>query len=165
MDTDKFIGEQSMYLDADGLSPLFRCIIPSNADHVAVVDAIVADIRAVLEKHCIAVEFTSDICDHNILRVSHVETIVSKAEQSERWDQNLREIQQGAAKAHEAYQQQLRDNPDNGKSGYWHVDGVRHDAFVLASSDQEAIDKAADVVGSCESPSVYYVGEKPECMG
>ncbi len=51
-------------------------------------------------------------------------------------------------------------NPDNGKSGWWRVDGIRHNALVRASSESEAIDKAENdgAVGEWEAPSARFMG-------
>lgn len=58
---------------------------------------------------------------------------------------------------------ELDDNPDNGKLGYWYVDGIRHDATCKAASAREAVQKCNNVVGSWESPTVRFIGaELPE---
>jgi len=58
------------------------------------------------------------------------------------------------------------ENPDNGKEGYWRVQGIRHDAVVKASSAPEAVDKVHEVGRvdkSWENPEAYFIGtEMPE---
>jgi len=64
----------------------------------------------------------------------------------------------------EAKRQKREDNnPDNGKFGYWQVNGIRHEATTQASSAGEAIEKCADVVGSWEFAQARFLGvELPE---
>lgn len=58
--------------------------------------------------------------------------------------------------------------PDNGKSGWWIVDGLRHSAYVKASNAEEAITKAhtAEVVdASWEYPTAkFWTAELPEAF-
>lgn len=58
-------------------------------------------------------------------------------------------------------QRVLDENPDNGRIGWWHVDGIRHSALVRASSAREAVDKALvdGAVGDWESPSARYMSD------
>jgi hypothetical protein len=53
----------------------------------------------------------------------------------------------------------IANNPDNGKTGWWVVDGIRHSAHARASSAAEAIekaDKARLVAASWESPEARF---------
>ncbi len=61
-----------------------------------------------------------------------------------------------------AQNDELEANPDNGKTGWWYVDGIRHDATCKASSAPEAVKKCADSghVGSWESPTARFIGEE-----
>ena len=63
-------------------------------------------------------------------------------------------------RADTARQKAISDNPDNGRLGYWLVEGVRHAARTRASSAAEAITKCADEVGDWESPSATFIGEE-----
>ncbi len=60
----------------------------------------------------------------------------------------------------------ITSNPDNGKTGWWVVDGVRHSAYARASSAAEAIekaDKAKLVDASWESPEArFWCEELPD---
>jgi len=53
-------------------------------------------------------------------------------------------------------------HPDNGKMGWWVVDGIRHSAHARASSAPEAIEKAekAGIVQDWESPEARFCGEE-----
>ena len=64
--------------------------------------------------------------------------------------------------AAEKREAELDAHPDNGKLGYWHVDGIRHDARCKASSAREAVDKcvADGAVGDWESPTATFIGEE-----
>ena len=62
-----------------------------------------------------------------------------------------------------ARQARIDNHPDNGKEGYWLVEGVRHDARTKASSAREAIDKCSGEVDDWESPEASFIGaELPE---
>lgn len=54
----------------------------------------------------------------------------------------------------------INNHPDNGKLGWWFIDGIRHYAHVRASSAPEAVKKALDLVGDWEMPSVTFLGEE-----
>ena len=59
----------------------------------------------------------------------------------------------------------IKSNPDNGKYGWWKVEGIRHNAYTKASSASEAIQKAeeAGIVGSWEFPEArFWTEELPE---
>ena len=59
----------------------------------------------------------------------------------------------------------IQNNPDNGKYGWWKVEGIRHNAYAKASSASEAIQKAeeAGIVGSWEFPEArFWTEELPE---
>ena len=56
----------------------------------------------------------------------------------------------------------MANHPDNGKTGWWIVDGIRHHAYARASSAPEAIAMAenAGLVQSWESPTARFWTEK-----
>ena len=63
----------------------------------------------------------------------------------------------------ERNRQILIDNcPDNGKTGWWIVDGLRHTGHAKASTAREAIEKCekADKVQNWEMPSARFWTEK-----
>lgn len=57
-------------------------------------------------------------------------------------------------------EERLQHHPDNGKSGWWRVHGIRHSCMIKASSALEAVTKAIDqqLVGEWESGEPSYVG-------
>ena len=59
----------------------------------------------------------------------------------------------------------IATNPNNGRSGWWRVTGLRHSAFARASSASEAIKKAidAEIIGDWEDPDAdFWVEELPD---
>lgn len=77
----------------------------------------------------------------------------------------LKEVQEAFAEADAKREQDIENHPDNGKEGWWIVDGIRHDAKVKASSAAEAIRKAAeaDAVQSWELPTAeFWCEELPD---
>ena len=57
-------------------------------------------------------------------------------------------------------QERIDSHPDNGRLGWWRVDGIRHDAHTRASSAREAIEKCSEAVQSWESPEATFIGEE-----
>lgn len=62
----------------------------------------------------------------------------------------------------EERQRDLDANPDNGKLGYWLVEGIRHDARCRAVSAREAVDKCVTggAVGDWESARATFLGKE-----
>jgi len=61
-----------------------------------------------------------------------------------------------------ALRERMESHPDNGRLGWWCVEGIRHEATARASSALEAISKceAAGYVGSWESAEARFLGEE-----
>lgn len=57
-------------------------------------------------------------------------------------------------------QERIDNHPDNGRTGFWIVEGIRHDARTVANSAREAIDKCSEEVQSWESPEARFLGEE-----
>lgn len=68
------------------------------------------------------------------------------------------EIRESFDKADEERHQRHLADVNNGKHGYWRVDGVRHSAVVRASSAVEAVEKSG--IGNWESPEAAFIGEQ-----
>lgn len=62
--------------------------------------------------------------------------------------------------------ERMKNHPDNGKRGWWVVDGIRHHAYAQASSAMEAIAKASTaglVDESWEYPEArFWTEELPD---
>lgn len=86
--------------------------------------------------------------------------IRSEAEEKEEAARNFAEIARLFRKADEGRQVLIQNNPDNGKPGWWRVDGIRHSAIVRADSAAAAIEKAAGAVQDWESPGAEWIGEE-----
>lgn len=59
----------------------------------------------------------------------------------------------------EAREDRIDNDPNNGKAGYWLVQGTRNEARTFASSAREAIEKCSGVVHDWESPEATFIGE------
>jgi len=61
-------------------------------------------------------------------------------------------------KAEDERHTRVLNHPDNGKEGWWIVQGMRHSAHVKASSALEAIEKAekAEIVHDWEFPEAHF---------
>ena len=57
-------------------------------------------------------------------------------------------------------QERLAAHPDNGRLGWWRVEGIRHEATTRASSAKEAVEKCekAGEVGLWESADARFLG-------
>lgn len=54
----------------------------------------------------------------------------------------------------------IANNPNNGKDGFWHVVGIRHEATTRATSAAEAIEKCkSEVNPGWEFPEATFIGE------
>jgi len=54
---------------------------------------------------------------------------------------------------------QAEQHPENGKQGFWKVEGIRHAALVQTDSALKAIGLASDVVGEWELCDVTFLGK------
>lgn len=70
----------------------------------------------------------------------------------------LKPIHDAFAEACKERHEKIANHPDNGKAGWWLVDGIRNSAYVRASSAEEAIRKAedADAVQDWEQPTANF---------
>jgi len=97
-------------------------------------------------------------------------TIVDKEEIDRRmkeFQESIKPLQEEFAKDEAKRQEEIKNNPDNGKAGWWIVQGIRHTGYAHASSAQEAIDKClkADVVQDWEMPTTrFWTVELPEAF-
>jgi hypothetical protein len=73
-------------------------------------------------------------------------------------DGAFKQMQEHAAEDHAARLKALDENPDNGREGWWVVQGLRHSAMARASSAREAVDKAqaAGLVGDWEQADASF---------
>ncbi len=69
-------------------------------------------------------------------------------------------LRPGLEKMETERQHRIDENPDNGKLGYWRVEGMRHEARTKASSAAEAIKKCSGVVSAWDLPEATFLYEE-----
>ncbi len=77
-------------------------------------------------------------------------------------DEMFKRLRPGFQAAEDERQERMENHTDNGRVGWWRVEGIRHEATTRASSATEAIEKCmrADAVGSWEYPEAHFLGEE-----
>ena len=77
-------------------------------------------------------------------------------------EEQLAGIRPAVLAGDKAHRERMESHPDNGRLGWWRVEGIHHDATARASSAPEAISKceAAGCVGSWESAEARFLGEE-----
>lgn len=164
-----YVGMKYVALDFSGVSPGIKCILAPDADHGVLVETVREAVRKALTESCIAFEITDDGDPRHFVDVmfrSEPNIIRTQAEDKAAWNENHEALAKIFKRRREEREALSVADPDNGKSGYWNVDGVRHSAFVKATSAPEAIAKAvaAGAVGDWESPTASFVGENPDVL-
>lgn len=156
---DEHVGKQLLALDFRcGCSPAFEAII----DPRLTPEVLAKKLRDKLEdavKEVIGEQYKW-VVPFEIIVHGRTGIIKSREERKAKFEQNLREVQEVFTEAHEERVRRLKEHPDNGKLGYWQVDGIRHNAIVKASNAEEAVEKAKEIVGSWESPDACFLGEE-----
>jgi len=76
-------------------------------------------------------------------------------------DEMFERLRPGFQAAETERQERMEAHPDNGRLGWWRVEGIRHEATTRASSATEAIEKCmkAGEVGSWEYPEARFLGD------
>lgn len=157
---DDHVGEKLLAVDIScGCSPCFEVVVPatSNFDeliallqkrvHLAIRET-VGQVTWALEPLTVKVHGRSGIIKTPEERAQDIQKI-------------LDEVSDACGQAQDDLQKRIDEHPDNGKSGWWYLRGVRHQAHVRASSAREAVDKAlaAEKVGDWELITVPdYLG-------
>lgn len=156
---ERHVGEMEIRLDFEKV----RGCVPAGTDPAKFLAALQADLSAALGKH-----FT----DHELIWGDEFakfeygweepEIIKTRKEAAADWEAARESMAQCFTDADERRAEQLAADPNNGKQGYWRVEGVRHEAIVQASSATEAVGKAvvAQAVGDWESPTAMFIGEE-----
>lgn len=162
IDRDQHVGELLIALDiSSGTSPAVEAVLPAGADAAQVAQSIEAEFVETLRRRLgPTLQFR-----HLPLRVrvnprsgiiaprDERERIdaAGRAEWSAMWDEQAEHLRE-----------RMATHPDNGRLGFWRVEGMRHRAIVRASSAPEAIEKAleAGVVGDWEDAEADFIGEE-----
>jgi hypothetical protein len=155
---DKHVGNIEVAIDFLSGSPAVCGCVPEGTDIDQLQKSLDADLRAVFAKHFI--EISTFRPELPFAEVVWSKPIKPHAEQVADFKDSMARLGEMWEAGAEQQKQKAAANPDNGKLGYWQVDGVRHDTMVKASSEPEAIEKAiaSGEVGDWESPSAYFVG-------
>lgn len=158
---DEHVGMLRLMLDLHaGMSPTITAIVDPTVSPQVVADFITRDIHEAIRRHIGT--YTDNTVDG--IRVTvHPATGIIKTQAEERADfkSQLEAIHVSLRHADEKRHIATMEHPDNGKRGFWHVKGIRHNCIVKnVSSAQEAIDKASEMVGSWESPEASFIGEE-----
>jgi hypothetical protein len=159
---DRHVGELLIRLDFEKV----RGCVPVGTDVDALLANIQAGLWAALGKHFTGHELA---WGEQFVKFDYgweqPQIIKPREEAAADWEKAREELGAMMRQGDEQRKEAAAANPDNGKDGYWQVDGVRHDALVKASSEPEAIAKAiaSGEVGDWESPSASFIGaELPE---
>jgi hypothetical protein len=160
IDLDKHEGKSLVALNIhSGVSPSVEAVLPSGADAKIIAD----DIQRIINREVeVYFEFRSDDVNWPGVKVEvHPRSgkIKSKKARDGAWKKTLSSMSDAFSKGEKKFQKRLANNPDNGRFGYWHVDGIRHHELVKAKSAEEAIKNSVHV-GDWEVVDCAYVGEE-----
>ena len=156
-----------------GISPFVRIYTQQQVDFEAVremlqtkLNRVVSDVVAMLNgEHEIGLGKEGITVSLN--PGTDTELLTSKDRLSKFWD-NFRSISEECSNEYEAAEKKreeaIANHPDNGKLGYWRVEGTRHTAIVKADSAQAAIDKAIEIVQQWEDPDASFIGEEIDVL-
>lgn len=149
-----------------GVSPGLRAVVPTNdaADEIVTKlnDAIFAAIDSVLGDHEYELPLLKNRGVVNRSGLSREPYLIKSAEEQAeeravrdaKWEEHQRTRE-------EQYEKWLDEHPDNGKMGWWKVEGIRHSALVKADSIRGALKLAREKggVGDWESSGAVFIGE------
>jgi hypothetical protein len=152
------IGKKFLTVDVrSSLSPAFRTYIPADADEAALCRELQRRMQDAIRDVFGEVDFPLEPAP--TVEPLHCKLARPFEEEKAESDALLESLRESHIASHEARVAELKANPDNGKDGWWSVDGIRHSAVVKATSALEAIEKAERHVGDWESPTVQFIGE------
>lgn len=97
------------------------------------------------------------ICEKCLLTLAVEYGVVASTEPEPSTEPALIKLQQSANFYGFSYAQ-AEQHPENGKQGFWKVEGIRHAALVQTDSALKAIELASEIVGDWELCDVRYLG-------
>jgi len=159
---NKHVGQKLICIDIKSIcSPALWAIVDKDVDAKKLVKTLERRlqevVREVLGEN---IDWTMRPIEAEIVK----EEIIEPQEiRNQKFNDAMKEIQEDAQKADDRLNEEIENHPDNGKTGWWYISGIRHEAHVKASSAREAIDKAikSDKIGDWEICCVpTFVGEK-----
>lgn len=157
LDSDSHIGATEVGIDFEGGSPAIRAVLKPGVTAEGLVQLIRFAIAAVLDSNCETWERSLE--QDRLVALCYAHEILPPDERKRLSQEKLDELRKAVAESDKQRLAEIASNPDNGKAGYWEVDGVRNDAVCWASSESEAIELCKGQVGDWESPRASYLGE------
>lgn len=162
---DDYAGQKCVAFDLKhNLSPMISIIVKPEVDENALRDELNAKLSELFSQYGIVHgHYPLEVELHP--RTGIIPTREERIAQHDAMMEELRGTPEENEAANKKYQDMLDNHPDNGKLGYWKVEGVRHSAICKASNVAEAIDKVKEIVQSWESPTADFIGtELPEVI-
>lgn len=165
IDRDHHVGELLIALDiSSGTSPALEAVLPATADAEQVAQSIEAAFVETLRRTLGPTLQFSRVPLR--VRVNSRSGIIAPRDERERIDAAGRAEWSALCDENtERLRERMAAHPDNGRLGFWRVEGMRHKAIVRASSAPEAVEKAleAGVVGDWEDAEADFIGaEMPD---
>lgn len=158
---DEHVGKKLLRVDLNAsCSPCITAIMAPDADLEVIAELLSADLDDMLRDRLGEYEWCLQSSPKFTVRPGSG-IIKPEAEQRAEWRSHLEKIHEATAAADIERTRRRADNPDNGKRGWWRVDGIRNSCLVgNVSTEQEAIDKAAVAgqVHEWETPDASFVG-------
>lgn len=163
IDRDHHVGELLIALDISS-APAVEAVLPATADAEQVAQSIEAAFVETLRRTLGPTLQFSRLPLR--VRVNSRSGIIAPRNERERIDAAGRAEWSALGDENtERLRERMAAHPDNGRLGFWRVEGMRHNAIVRASSAPEAVEKAleAGVVGDWEDPEANFIGaEMPD---
>jgi len=162
IDLDEHIGKKLLALNIGvGCSPALKVAVSPDLDIDEVLLQLNTKIGQLLLKTFGRVFYSLDDTDMFVKLAYEPEIILSAKEREAKYKKSFAEIGKIFREEQFKLDEESKHNPDNGKYGFWFVDGMRHHTIVRASSAPDAIAKAitSEKVGSWESPEASFIGE------
>jgi hypothetical protein len=162
---DEYAGQKNIALDLKhNISPFIELVVPPETDENKMLDELNAKLIALFAEYGIRQSHYPIEVELNP-RTGIIPTRAARIAESEATFAKIRGTDEEREAARQSYQSFLDNHPDNGKTGYWKVEGMRHSAICTASSIAEALDKTKEIVQSWEMPTADFIGtELPEVL-
>jgi len=163
-------GKKEIAFSMKGITPALLIVVDPAVDGPTLATSLTERI-----KECV----TSYLCESVIelleyqdfvlrLDCTREEILLSASEYEAQFEANMQELRELSDSSSAKFDEEIDNNPDNGKLGMWLVSGVRHSCLVNGvSTAREAMDKAiaSGEVGSWEFIEVRYLDPSgPQCI-
>lgn len=160
---DAHVGEKLVALEIhSGCSPCLEAIVPADVDLTTLAQRIQSKFHSILAAElggcCMWIGSLEVLLNP---RSGIIKTREERAADKAKIFARIQEIEIDTG-----LDESIDNNPDNGRSGWWFIDGLRHHAHVRASSAREAYDKAlkSKLIGDWEvlGTPVFLAEELPD---